>query len=137
MHRTRFGQRPLDCRNVGIDAGLRPVWPQHLGRHGFHTEAPFSLGSHRPRDCSCFRLPLNPFAEKGFWRRTKGTASPAMPWRSPCVASGKMSRVGIFPALKKTMALLAKARNLENLYLRKRSWFLPLRVAPAWRSPTI
>ena len=50
---------------------------------------------------------------------------------APCAASGKMSRVGIFSALEKTKALLAKARNLENLYPRKRNCFLPLRVAPA------
>ncbi len=97
-------------------------------RHRFHNRSPFSLGSHRPRGCSCFRLPLNPFAEKGFWRRRRRTASPAMPWRSPCVASGKMSRFGIFLALKRMKALLANARNFENLYLRKEAGVCPRAV---------
>ncbi len=118
----------MDCRNVGLDAGLWAGWPQNSERHELLERGPFfPLGSHRLRSCSCFRLPLNPFAEKGFWQRRRRTASPAVPWRSPCVASGKMSRVAVFSALKRTKALLANARNLENLYPRKRNWFFSLK----------
>ena len=135
---VRFSCTDLDLGNDLWTAGMSastpvcgPVGLKTRGGTNSATEAPFSFRGRGLGMDFVSGYHRTPLRKRVFGIEKKEPPLLQCRGEAPCSASGKMSRVGISLALEKTKALLAKARNLENLYPRKRNCFLPLRVAPA------